>query len=204
VASNVKHAFVSGKSDDPDSSLVNPSNWNEAHEGAVEIEDRDLTQDEVVSSLVEESIYSHSIAGNVMGSTGGVRLTLGGDILKNVAGTVIIRVKLGATTILQSNALALTQGATRYEFILEVLLMNSATGAQKATGKFLCVTESSGASFSALLGNDPSATHMAGYGTASEDTTTAKTLDVTVQWSASDVNLSFRKEIALLELIPAA
>ena len=31
----VRHAFVSAKSDDPDTTLVRPSNWNADHEGLV-------------------------------------------------------------------------------------------------------------------------------------------------------------------------
>lgn len=202
MPTNVKHQFTSGKADDADTTLIRPSNWNDEHVGAIEIMDRDLDQVDVETTADEESLYSHSIPGNQIGATGGFRLTLSGDMLVNAAGTLELRVKLGATTVFTSSAIDPTETGDRYEWWLEILCMNSATDAQKWVVHFQCV--SSTANWPLQLGGSDGAIVGAGVGSSAEDTTGALTLDVTADWSASSANLSFRKEMAVLEELPAA
>lgn len=198
MPSNVKHQFVSGKADDADGTLIRPSNWNDEHVGAVEIMDRDLAQSEVVSSTSEESIYSHSIPANQLGATGGFRLTLSGDMLENVAGTLAIRIKLGATTIFTQSGIDHTNSATRYGWELVIICMNTSTSAQKWSARYI-------SSIGYVLGDSNLAVQGISLpGTSAEDTTGALTVDVTIQWTVNSASLSFRKEIALLEEIPAA
>ena len=200
---NIKHAFVSGKADGGDASLVRPSNWNAAHEGAVEILDRDLTQIDVANDAVETSIYSFSIPAGALGATGGFRLTLGGDMLKNVAGTIIWRVKLGATTVLVSDASAPFISVDRHKWTLVILCLNSAVAAQKWNLRGQTVTNTASLAVHILSSGNIS-TLLDGYNVSTEDTSGALVLEVTIEWSAASASLSYRKEMALLELIPAA
>lgn len=195
------HAFESAKADGGDATLVKPSDWNADHIGS-DIEDRDLTTVNVVSTVVETSVYSHSLPAGLLGDDGGFRLTIGGDALVNAAGTATIRIKLGTTTVLTSSALDLVNTADRYKFWLEILCMNSSAAAQKWAVSLQLVAGA--ADFPWQLGGNDGATAGAGYNSSAEDTTAAKTVDVTVEWSASSASLSFRKEMALLELLPAA
>src|SRR3990172_8306501 len=120
----VKHAFTSPKADGGDATLVRPSNWNAEHIGG-SILNRDLSQISVTNNAVETSIYSFAIPANKMGSDGGVRLVISGTILVNVAGTFVIRVKLGATTFFVSGSIDLSDASQTYKFWVELILMNS-------------------------------------------------------------------------------
>jgi len=199
---NVKHVFTSPKADGGDATQVRPSNWNAAHEGAVEILDRDLTQIDVANNAAETSIYSFSIPADVMGADGGVRLKLTGDMLQDtVATALVMRMKLGVTTILISTSRIWTQAVPRYKWTMDVLIMNSAVAVQKASAEFQAVAD--GATWAAYAGDSSFTAHAVGHGSATEDSSGALTLEVTVDWSAASVSASFRKEMALLELIPA-
>ncbi|KKK81323.1 hypothetical protein LCGC14_2814610 [marine sediment metagenome] len=200
---NVKHAFTSAKADGGDASLVRPSNWNAAHTGAVEILDRDLTQIDVANEAAETSVYSFSIPANALGVDGGFRLTLSGDMLKNAAGAMEIRVKLGATTVFLSDSSAPTSSANRHKWTLVILCLNSVAAAQKWNASMKMVANVQNLSVQ-VIGSGFNATLMEGYSSSAEDTTGALTLEVTIDWSVADASLSFRKEMALLELIPAA
>src|SRR3989304_890388 len=134
----VKHAYPSGKADGGDATKVRPTNWNADHVGD-QMLDRSMTTQQVVSRTDEVSIYSFSIPANKMGSDGGVLLNLGGTILANVAGTLTVRVKLGATTILTSTAMDINDASVTYKFTLEILLMNLATNSQKCWANFQAI-----------------------------------------------------------------
>lgn len=202
---NVKHIFQSAKSDGGDASLVRPSNWNAAHEGAMEILDRDLSQIEVVDDTAETSIYSHSIDANILGATGGIRLTLGGDYLNNSGSTrgLILRVKLGATTALLSNSFNSLVSADRRQWSLMVLFLNSAAAVQKWNASFV-MSRAAAATFSIGAAVTDDGRIGAGVADSTEDTTGALVLDVTIDHSVAHASLSLRKELALLELIPAS
>ncbi len=199
---NVKHAFTSAKADGGDASLVRPSNWNAAHTGAVEILDRDLTQIDVANDAAETSIYSFSVPAGALGTDGGFRLTLGGDSLRNAAGTLIIRIKLGATTVFTSDAFSSTNLADRYRWTLQVLCLNSAADAQKWNAWMNMIANV--ANLSVRVGANTQKVLLEGQASSGEDTAGALVLDITADFSVASASLSFRKEMALLELIPAA
>lgn len=167
-----------------------------------DILDRDLSEVDVANNAAETTIYSHTIPAGILGSTGGFRATVGGDALVNVAGTVVLRIKLGATTALTTITFNPTDSAFRYRWWLVILCMNSATDAQKWGAFFQAVISEEG--FAWQLGNSNTAIQGAGYGTSGEDTSGALLLNITVDWSAANASLSWRKEMAVLELIPPA
>lgn len=167
----------------------------------IDIMDRDLSQVDVVNDASETSIYSFAIPAGTLGATGGVRLTIGGDMLVNTAGTLVLRVKLGSTTILGSPSMDLVNTSNLYKWTLQIWLLNSAADAQKAHAVFDAIAIAG--TFPGVLGDSDLAVHLTGYGTAAEDTGSEKILDVTADWSAAQTSLSFRKEMALLERIAA-
>ena len=179
--------------------------WNKATKkwepvAGVTILDRDLTQVDVVNTATETSIYSLSISANVLGATGGFRLTLGGDMLKNAAGNLEIRVKLGATEVFLSDVGAPSSSADRHKWTILLLCLNSATNAQKWNAMVQMVANAQNLAVQ-IIGSGTNSYLAEGYNTSAEDTTAALTLDVTVDWSAASASLSFRKEMALLESI---
>lgn len=160
----------------------------------------DLTQVDVVSSTNEESLYSYTIPANTLGATGGFRLTLGGDLLNNAGGaTLRIRVKLGATTALDTGAITYVVDAARYKWQLHLICTNSAVAAQKWSALFGGIF--TGQTFAFGRSDANAVMSGAGYNSSAEDTTTDLVLDVTALWSASSASLSMRKEMAVLERI---
>ena len=134
---------------------------------------------------------------------GGFRLTLGGDMLKNAVGALEIRIKLGATTVMISDSSAPVTVANRHKWTIVILCLNSAAAVQKWNAVVQMVANVQALAVQ-VIGTGNNSTFMAGQASSAEDTTLARTLDVTVDWSVADASLSFRKEMALLELIPAA
>lgn len=173
--------------------------------------DRTTTTVDVNTSTTETSIYTKSITGNDMGTNRMLRLTMVGDYLhNNVAGDNIrMRIKFGGTTLWDSGAInsfggvlgaarhpwrwqihLSNMGATNSQMLESLMLEEFANTGAPTTGIGLAA---SGAGFIVVPG---------GISTlATIDTTSAQTLDVTVQWSASSVNDSLRMRYSVLELI---
>jgi hypothetical protein len=170
---------------------------------AVEILDRDLTQVEWVSDLTERSIYSHVIPRATLGATGGIRLSLGGDYLNNdgVNRTLRIRIKLGATTVFDREFQIVTN-AQRRKWFLKLWFMNSAAAAQKWSVDWYLSAGIADALAIGTSGGELGA-KGGGYEASAEDTADALTLDVTTQHNVNSAQVSIRKEMAVLELLPA-
>ncbi len=210
MGTNVKHAFVSAKADDPDATLVNPSNWNAAHEGAVEILDRDLTKVTANADTTEQTLYSFTIPAGILGTSGGVRLTLGGEYFHNAGGDERItwRIKLGGTTILASTTAGggYNSSADKRKWSLTSwFLNNAAADAQKWSAHGAM----SGAAPESMPFDPESASLgemavAAGFKASSEDTSGALVLAVTIDHAAVKAGNFLTKEMAMLELLPAA
>jgi len=148
------------------------------------------------------SLYSRSIEAGLLGATGGLRLTIVGDMLKNTSGTLTLRLKLGATAPLVAT-IAVASNTNRRQWFWQTLIMNSSATAQKWATELHAIVDSNAWAVqeSEVAGSFHT---VGGSGTSAEDTTVAKTLDVTAEWSLASTNLSFRKRMALLEVLPAA
>ncbi len=171
---------------------------------AIKVLNRDLAQVDVENTVAETSIYSFSIPAGVLGTTGGIRLSLGGDYLNNagVNRVLTIRVKLGATIVF-SRAFQIVTGADRRKWYLNLWFLNSAVGAQKWFADWYLSPALSDALSIGTSGTEGGA-KGAGVASSTEDTTSARTLDVTAEHDAAAATVSIRKEMALLELLPAA
>lgn len=209
---DVTHPFSSAKSDGTDATKVRPTNWNKAHVGALEILDRDLTEDEVVSSTTEESVYSYAVTAGKMGDDGGLHLRIGGDLLVNNAGTLILKIRFGPTatallsrsTMFVSNTFDIFDSATRYSWDMDLLVMNVNNASQVFTTRFNAAAAATGNYLELVDTTSNLGIIGAGIGTDSEDTTAALTLDLTALWSVSHANLSIKRNLALMEFIPAS
>lgn len=134
------------------------------------------------SSTAEVDIFTYSISGAAAGDV--YRLVLGGDYLNfsGSASTGIFKVKLGATTIATATATSWNSGAQRREWRMEVDLVVGTLTQQSVSA---WVTQAA-----ATADNWPMATTAAGaapgYGTATENLATAKTLAITHQHSVNN------------------
>jgi hypothetical protein len=178
----------------------------------VQVLDRDITEVEVdddPAAGAETTIYSHTIPAipgqdtGVMGDSGGFRLTLGGDCLKNTTGTIVLRVKLGATTVFTSGTPTITNTTERYKWWWQIVCMNRVVAqSQKWMTELHGVADPQ--NFDWRIGDSNFTFHGVGFNSSTEDTDGALLLDVTVDWSASSASLKWRKEMATLELLPGA
>lgn len=177
---------------------------------SITILDRDLTQATAVADTTEQSLYSFTIPANILGTTGGIRLTLGGDYFHNAGGDerIIWRIKLGATTVLASSTGAggYNSSAQKRKWSLTIWFLNNAAfNSQKWSAKGVM----SGAAPEDMP-FDPESVSLGemaiagGYGTSAEDTFGALVLEVTLQHAAVKAGNFLNREMAVLELLPAA
>lgn len=151
---------------------------------------------------------TQTIVGNDMGATGRLYWEAIFDMQTNVLGTLILRLKLGATTIVQSAAWTpgnAIQSATRVSGVLRAWVENrNATNAQLGALQLLYSSVGSGNPATTGVGSfDPSNTTSFGgviTNTSAVDTTVNQALDVTAQWSVSNAALSFRVRSSKLYL----
>ncbi|MEQ1726742.1 MAG: hypothetical protein ABL982_00060 [Vicinamibacterales bacterium] len=162
--------------------------------------DRDGTAVTVASTTAETSVYSKSIPGGTLGTVKSLWIRMTGDYLNNVGSqTFTLKVKYGATTILTA-AISASANASRGAVILEVLLSAAgATGAQVAAST--CVmAEGSSANATGTATNEGATNKFmnAVHNAIAEDSTAAKTLEITAQHNGSSANLSFRRFTVLV------
>jgi hypothetical protein len=163
---------------------------------------RDVTSADVVSTAAETTVYSFSVPANSLGSTRALRLTMIADYLNNSgsATQLIIKVKLGTTTVLtlDSTAGAFSSNATRRPVRLEAMISAAnATNAQVGSGS-LYMGGNNGVTGQS---NTQSTLFISNHNAVAEDTTSAKTLSITVQHDASHASLSFIARAIQLELV---
>ena len=164
---------------------------------------------DVQNSAAETSIFSQSIGANDMSTNRCLRLTAIGDYLHNNVGTdtLIWRIKFGGVTLYQSNAsnLGNVTSANRKPWRMDVTLANlGATNSQMLQAQINSQAMSANTPTTGIgtLAVDNFANGNAGISTlGTVDTTLAQTLDVTMQWSAANLNNSWRLRYALLELV---
>lgn len=167
---------------------------------------------DVVSSSSATAVLSQSIDAGHLSSDRLLRCTIIGDYLNNDGATrnLTLSIVFGATTLWADPFSSITNASTRRpirwtfeianlgaansQFMAGVFWMGSSSAPTTGLGR------TNGGNFTTTMNADLQ--HNVSFaGSASEDTTTAKTLTVNVQHSASSANLSFRKRYALLELV---
>lgn len=167
--------------------------------------DRDVSVAEVTNTAAETSVYSFSVPGGTLSTNKMLRLTLLADYLNNSGAGhgIIIRVKYGATTVLtfdHYNANVLATNASRRSVRIQVELSAAgATNTQKCYGIQFFSDPSGTAGNDIVINNNqiPAAWHDA----VAEDSTLAKTLEITAQHDGALSTLSFKAHVVQLELV---
>lgn len=167
----------------------------------VRVLNRDVAVNDVVNSNTETTVYTFTVPGGTLGSTKALRLTLIGDYLNNSGSsrTLTIKGKYGSTTVFSGvPGGSITADANRHAVFCQLVLHAfNATNAQVASGTVtLGAANTIGGTAAASA-----ATFFANHSTVAEDSTGDLALAVTVQHSATDANLSFRAQTAVLEVL---
>lgn len=161
------------------------------------------TQTGPVNTTSETAIFSHTLPTDLAaGET--LLLDIIGELLNTAGGTVTctLRLKIGATTLITYSNVNLTNSATKRNYSMRIPVFIESTSAQKAA---MLVLAARGATGTGALLDTTAGQNMGshGYGTSAEDTTSAKTLQVTAEFNAANANLYFYAEGATLTRISA-
>lgn len=183
--------------------------WQTPTASGISILNRASGTTDVANTASETAIFSHSVTGALMSTDKMLRLTVLGDYLyNNVADqTVTMRVKFGGTTYVQAAAASNVLGADRKPWVLHVDVANlGANNSQMIVADLLTADADTAAPTTGIglldLRQAALGAGVVGITTlATVDTSTAQTLEVSVQWSAASANNSFRKRFAVLELV---
>jgi hypothetical protein len=181
----------------------------------------------VANTSSETTVYTKSIVGATIGASGKLQLKLLATIKDTVATvanrTLTLRLKYGATTVATQIIRTAVSYGTNYQALTPTVVVGSVGGPTAcvvecdlanlaaadsqygnaeyrglhATALVPTVPQNGASDLLLVLGESLSAT-----GTASEDSTAAKTLLVSVQWSAADANCSFIMKEAKLLILP--
>lgn len=158
--------------------------------------DTDVATVSAVSTTNETTLDSYTVAEDSIVAGEIIYLTAVGDMLKNAAGTLQLRLKFGATTVLDTGTFTPASDADRTSWKLEVVLAFSAVNAQRIWGSFQYLNTPSAATWKAPGAAPGAPFAFFGYATATEDTSAAsKALLFTTQWSASSASLSIDRYI---------
>jgi hypothetical protein len=169
-----------------------------------------------VNNGAETNIWTQQIAGNTLGANDTLRLRLFGDILNNtgVNRLVTFRIKLGGTTIWASPAAGydIVGGANRRPWELDFLLANANSLVAQVLGGHLGIgtQASTGVGIGTLptdegfpAGSLPSlsTSYVPLGGAVAKDSTVQQLLEVTLQNSIADPNLSSRFQYGVAEVV---
>jgi hypothetical protein len=155
-----------------------------------------------VNTTTETAIFSYALPTDLAaGDT--LVLSLAG-VYKNGSGvseTPTIRVKLGATTMLSGSPAAIATNNTERVGGFELRLFVEATNAQRCFVVGTGVQQPIG---TMAATNNATMYAVNGHGTAAEDLTSAKTLQITCQFTAANANLYMYSESVTLYKVSAA
>lgn len=171
---------------------------------ALQIYDRSVGNPatDVVNTAAETGIYSKSVAGGTLGTDGALRVRFYGDLLNNTGGNqnVRLRGKFGGTTVLDTGNISVSASASVRTVIGEMLVsMGGATNIETVTGRIVIGNAVANGSMIAvgITGNDLTGN----YTGLAIDTTTAQTLQVTVQLGTGSPTMEFRSWAVFVEQV---
>lgn len=167
---------------------------------AVAVLHRDTAGAEVVNTAVTTVAYTFSVLGGTLGTDRALRLMIIGDYLNNsgVSRNLKVEANFGATRIFSVELTGIPSAAARRGIAITVLIQaRGATNSQVGYGFYQDMGAASAGGLGAI---NPSY----GWGmrnNVAEDTTVAKTLEVTYTHSGADANLSAKVLAARLEVL---
>jgi hypothetical protein len=207
--STTKHGFAPKAPSDATKFLngANPPAWTVPSSSAiVTAYAQDSNGSSYNTNSGEVSLWSFTLVGGDLSTGKRLRITLIGDYLVNSGScTITLRVKLGATTLWGDVTATITNSAVRRPFYMEFIIANLASASVQSCVGFCFIGSVSVASVAGLgeIAVPGTAILMAGHfrGTATENTATDKVVDITNQFSVSNISDEIVIDHAFAELI---
>ncbi|HZT08593.1 MAG TPA: hypothetical protein VFC51_16340 [Chloroflexota bacterium] len=164
---------------------------------------RSTSQVTLGNTTAETSLYSLTVPGGALGTTGLLRVSMAGTVVQGTgtARNLTLRLKYGGATaaiIIHAVASGTTTGIVRLE---AVLFAAGATNAQRAYGRSDFYQGAAG-----LVANPPTTSRVAAWQGSGDDSlaidsTTDQTLELTGQWSGTmEPSTAFKSQLAIVEL----
>lgn len=166
---------------------------------------RKATAKDVVSTVVETDLLNGEVtlAAGILGTTRSVRVSILGDYLNNtgISATLVVKIKVGTTTLWANSATSITAAAGRRPVFLEFMVGNqNSASVQVMAGRINFGGATAPATgLGAGDGDGPIGGPISG--SASEDTTASKVVQVTATHGASSSSLSCRLQYATIEVV---
>lgn len=156
----------------------------------------------IVNTAAETNIFTTSIAGGVMGTTGRVAWTIYGNSLNNSGAvrTFTLKVKLGASTLYNGTSATYSTATDRRPIVIRGGIQNVGSAASQVfNGEFVMGSATAPTTgIGAIAAAMPLQAVLAG--TATEDTTTAKSLTLTLTHSIANASLEMKFDSIVVEL----
>lgn len=161
-----------------------------------------ITDVDVTNSASEGDLLNYSIPANTLGTNNIIKITLVGTYEANSGTpTVVVRVRLGATIMYADTSGTLSATANKGGWMAVLhLAADGLTNDQDLAGLFMYGARAAVTSGFGDIGAGGGVIQIIG-GDAAEDSTTALTLRVTVQWSAAQSSYHWRVTSGTLELV---
>lgn len=198
-------AGLSKASDASSASIVAYSKASDASSAAAAPKNlyaKNATQQIISSSTTETTIFSATITGNTLGSTGAMKCRIAAEILNNnnSADYVTINIKYGATTLYSDSTKAITKSTNLIPVWIEFMLANqNATNAQVLNGLMVVGGQDAAATGVGSLNSDETVGTSPLCGTSAIDSTANQTLLVTVTLTSADTDLTWTTNWCALE-----
>lgn len=155
------------------------------------------------SDSSEVTVYTYSVPADSIGAAGMLRLAIRGHLLNNTGGNraLTLRVKLGGTTLIDVTTGNIATGSARRVVRVDLEVQgDGASSAQLVSGAL--IISGAGSVTTAVAAGAPDLNASRYFeGSGAKDMTSAQTLEVSIQLSASDAAYEADIERALLELL---
>ena len=166
--------------------------------------DRTATLLTIASTTTETSLYSFTIAQNVLSTNKMIMINLIGDRLDNAGSNTatVIKIKYGATTLWADTIPNIGNTATRHPVLFTILLGNKGATNSQILGGHLFMGDTgatTGLGLFAFTAGNVALTSI--FGSATEDSTTDKVFDITAQHTQSSASDEIRRHYASATLL---
>lgn len=160
---------------------------------------RSTTEQAVTNTVVNTSVFSTNIPANTLGTNKTLRLVLTGYYTNTSGGASNLTptVTWGGTTI-ASVALAYATGTQGAMYLEAIINANGATGSQRSNVRVNVIPSAVNVAAAALTTENVLAAY---HDTLAIDSTIAQTLGVNVQHSVANAAISFKRWLAIVEVL---